>query len=544
MTKSHTAVAASADDASRAPSFRDLSPREAAILAAILIATIAVYLPSLRNGWVFDDTSQIVKSLPLHNWAGIGKSFIYDSWWFLAPNHLPQSAYYRPLQASWFGLNFMIFGNHPAAWHLEKIVLQLIGVVLCFRVAQLLTRSSAIALLTAGIFALLPANTESVVWVSAIGEPLSTAFELGALCCLINRKPGFGLSRGLVFALILYAGALLTHETAILFGAIVAAYVFLFEAGEERPARRIVAAARICAPFVILAALYMAARLNALGVDFLFGVPQTTTSGVVRGMVEARPHHSLVETLMTLPVVLLAYPAVLAVPWLADPTHPIDWTIRPQPEVFLAWAAVVLLAATMSVAAWRSSHRRIYLFCAVWSVITIAPALNLNALWYLVDDRYLYAPSFGWSLAVATVAMQIAASGSRARKTVGVAIAFIIAASVVSIARTERYWYDDVAFFQRCVEIKPYDPGYRIRLAEAMNIAGDKNGAALTLERGTELNPDDAYMRLKLAQQYHMMGRDMDFEREFQKFNELSAAMAMRNQAAQNPDASPPAGAP
>jgi hypothetical protein len=542
VTKSYAAVAASADESSRAPSFRDLSGREAAILAAILIATIAVYLPSLRNGWVFDDTSQIVKSLPLHNWTGIGKSFIYDSWWFLAPNHLPQSAYYRPLQASWFGLNFMIFGNHPAAWHLEKIVLQLIGVVLCFRVAQLLTRSSAIALLTAGIFALLPANTESVVWVSAIGEPLSTAFELGALCCLINRKPG--LSRGLVFALLLYAGALLTHETAILFSAIVAAYVFLFEAGEERPARRVVAAVRTCVPFVVLAAIYMGARLNALGVDFLFGVPQTITSGVVRGMVEARAHHSLVETLMTLPMVLLAYPAVLAVPWLADPTHPIDWITRPQPVVFLAWAAVVLLMATMSLAAWRSSHRRIYLFCAVWSVITIAPALNLNALWYLVDDRYLYAPSFGWSLAVATAAMQIVASGSRARKTVGVAFAFILAASVVSIARTERYWYDDVAFFQRCVQIKPSDPGYRIRLAEAMNIAGDKNGAALALERGTELNPDDAYMRLKLAQQYQMMGRDMDFEREFQKFNELSAANAMRNQAAQNSDASPPAGAP
>ena len=63
------AVTPSADGASRAPSFRDLSPREAAILAAILLATVAVYLPSLRNGWVFDDTSQIVKSLPLHSWT-------------------------------------------------------------------------------------------------------------------------------------------------------------------------------------------------------------------------------------------------------------------------------------------------------------------------------------------------------------------------------------------------------------------------------------------------------------------------------------------
>ena len=84
----------------------------------------------------------------------------------------------------------MIFGDHPAAWHFEKIVLQLIAVILCFRLTQLLTRNSSVALLAAALFALLPANVESVVWVSAIGEPLSTTFEMAALCCFIKRKPG------------------------------------------------------------------------------------------------------------------------------------------------------------------------------------------------------------------------------------------------------------------------------------------------------------------------------------------------------------------
>jgi len=185
----------------------NLEPREGAILAGILVATALFYLPSLHYGWVLDDWDQIVRSVPLHSWTGIGKSFIYDSWWFLNPARHPISAYYRPLQASWFGLNYMILGDHPAAWHLEKIVLQLIAVMLSFRLAQLLTGSSTVALLTAGFFGLLPANAESVVWPSAIGEPLATIFELGALCCLINRKPGW--SRGLTLALLLYAGAML-----------------------------------------------------------------------------------------------------------------------------------------------------------------------------------------------------------------------------------------------------------------------------------------------------------------------------------------------
>ncbi|MGH7924479.1 MAG: tetratricopeptide repeat protein [Candidatus Binatus sp.] len=541
--KSKPAIEVATDAAPRAALIWDLDRREAAILGAILLATLLAYLPSLKNGWVFDDTLQIVRANPLHSWSGIGKSFIYDSWWFLNPRALPQSAYYRPLQATWFGLNYMIFGNYPAAWHLEKIALQLIVVMLCFRLAQLLTRSSTVGLLTAALFAILPANTESVVWVSAIGEPLSTAFEMGALCCFISRKPGW--PRGRVFALMLYAGALLSHETAILFAAIVAAYVFLFERNDEgSTARRIVRAVRACAPFVLLAILYMCARVNALGLKALFGLHQAATAGVVMGFVESRPHHSLAQILMTLPMVLFAYLAVLALPPMADPTHSIQWIMHPRPIMFISWAALVLLAAVALVLAWRSSNRRLYLFCAVWSVITIAPALNLNALWYLVDDRYLYAPSFGLSLAAAVAATRIAAAGSRVRKGIGVAIAVFVAACVVFTMKMERYWYDDVAFFQRCVEITPYDPGYRVRLSAAMNKAGDLQGAMHVLERGTVLDPDEIQIHLKLAEQYKMMGHVLDFQREFMKFNELSAARVNRQRSGGNPDASEPAGVP
>lgn len=536
---------APADDDPPRARFWGLSRREAAVLGAILLATVVVYLPSLRNGWVFDDSSQIVRSYPLHSWAGIGKSFLYDSWWFANPEHLPQSAYYRPLQASWFGLNFMIFGDHPAAWHFEKIVLQLIGLILCFRLTQLLTRNSPVALLTTALFAFLPANVESVVWVSAIGEPLSTTFEMASLCCFIKRKPG--LSRGLIFALILYAGALLSHETAILFGAVVAAYVFLFEDVGETPrtiTRRIVSAARACAPFIVLAALYMCARLNALGFNYLFGVRQPASSAVVRGFVEVKVHHSLAQILMTLPVVLIDYLAVLAVPWMAGPTHAINWITHPQPLAFICAAGLLVISTAAFGAAWRSSDRRIYIFCTVWSVITIAPALNLNGLWYLVDDRYLYAPSFGFSLAVAVVLMQIGEAGSTARKAVGASLAVFIAACAIATMQTEHYWHDDVTFFQRCVEIGPSVPDYRLKLAASLNKAGDREAAARTYESAIALAPDDPHMHLMLARQYQMMGREMDFEREFQKFNELSAARIERRQAAEASGASQPADAP
>jgi protein O-mannosyl-transferase len=480
----------------------------------------------------------------IHNWSFVWNSFRYDSWWFRMPEVLPQSPFYRPLQNVWFAANAALFGTNPAPWHLAKIALQAVAVVLCFRVAQLLTGDVAAGLLTAAIFAVMPAHTGGVVWASAIPEPLSTVFELAAMLFLIGRKPGW--SRGLFIAAIFYACAILTHESAILFPLIVFAYVFLFEGGDEARTRlRIVSAVRACAPFVVVVILYLCARLNALGLNLFFGPHYSANSGtgsmIVRGFVVLKPHYGPGPILMTLPVVLIAYLAVLALPAMAGPAHAVEWITHPQPLVFLCAAALMLIAAAAFGLAWRSSRRRIYLFCAAWSLLTIAPALNLNALWTLVEDRYLYAPSFGWCLAVAVAVLEIAAADPGARKAVGAAMGVLLALYAVSTMRTERYWQNDLIYLQRCVEIAPHDLDDRAELVKTMNKAGDFEGAVRTLEVGTTLDPDDAHMHLMLARQYHMMGRELDFEREFVKFNELSAAALRRARAAATSDVSQPA---
>jgi hypothetical protein len=519
-----------------------LSPRQAAMLAGIVIATIAIYIPSLRNSWVFDDWKEFVENKTIHSWPFIWNAFRYDSWWFLNPDHLPQSAYYRPIENLWFAANDFFFGKNPALWHLAKILLHAMVVVLVFRLAQLLTGDAATGLLTAAIFAVMPAHVGGVVWASAIPEPLSTAFELGAMVCLIERGPGW--SRGLFGAVILFACAMLTHESAILFPLIVAVYVFLFEEDGQvsdsetqavRTRRRIVSALRTCAPFAAVVFAYMCARLNALGFNLLFGIHYNAGASMVMPGVEvSRPHYGPLAIFMTLPVALITYVAVLALPAMSGPTHAVQWITHPEPTVFISATALVILGAAGFALAWRSPNRRIYLFCAAWGFLTIAPALNLNALWWLVDDRYLYAPSFGWSLAFALAVVEIAATGSRARRTVGAAMTVLLALYALSAMQTERYWHDDVAFFGRCVEIGPTVADYRWRLAAAQNKAHDVQGAARTLEQGTILDPDDAHLHLKLAQQYQMMGRQLDFQREFQKFNELSAAIRQQQRAAKS----------
>jgi hypothetical protein len=505
----------------------NLERREAAMLAAILAATALVYLPSIGNGFVWDDWLQIVDADLIHRWSGVGRSFVNDAWWFQDPTHLPKSAYYRPMQATWFGLNYMIFGDRPAVWHAEKIVLELIGVMLSFRLAQLLTRNSTVALLTAAIFGLLPANAEAVVWASAIGEPLSTICEMGALCCLIGRKPGS--SRAMVSALMLYAVAMLSHETAILFGAIVAAYVFLIER------KSVCESMRLATPFIVVAIAYLFMRLNALGTTNFFGLPYFQDISVSGGWAAPVPPRGARELILTAPVVLLAYLGVLIVPGMAAPAHDVHWITSASASTFVAAGILVMLAAIASVAVWRSSCRNLYLFCTAWSLLALAPSMRLTALATLVEDRLLYAPSFGWSLAFALAIMQLAAAAPRARVAIAGAMALLLAAYAVAIVRAERYWHDDETFFAYCEELDPHDADYlRVRVT-LMNQQGDFTSALNVLQHAEALDPENSYIHLKLAKQYSLLQRGQDAVSEI----ETTRALWAKERAARSTAAKP-----
>lgn len=531
--KSAAAIGLSTDDATLSKRLWGLSAREAAILALVVLATVAVYLPSLRNGWVSDDVVILVQNKDIKSWSFVTNGFTHDVLWSIRSinsNQTAHSASYRPFEVLWFAINAHLFGvNHPAPWHAAKILLQVVAVLLCFRVAQLLTGDVVVALLAAAIFGIMPAHVEPVVWASAIPEPLSTVFELAALIFLIRRKPGW--SRGLLLSTLFYAFAVLTHESAILFPAIAFAYVMLFETEPDedtRPAHsvriaetnaHIATAFTVCLPFLIIALLYAFARLHALG-DHAFGMPQIITEAQLHGSAEALPLRGPAQIAMTLPMVVLMYLGILAIPGMADPMHSIQWAAHIDPAVIISWGALIALAAFAIVLAARSPKPRVYLFCAIWSLVTLALALKIDSVWWLNQDRYIYGPSFGWSLALALAVVEIAAIGARSRLAVGVATALLLFSYGIATIQNQRYWHDNLAYYSRAVQIKPSDPDYRLAVSNLLADDKDYAGATKQLEIAESLRPDDAYFHLRLSQLYMKLGRIQDFQREYNAYED------------------------
>jgi len=191
------------------------------------------------------------------------------------------------------------------------------------------------------------------------------------------------------------------------------------------------------------------------------------------------------------------------------------------PITLISVGAIAALAIIASAIAWRSPHRNLYMFCAAWSLLTLAPAMKLNALNALVQDRLLYAPSFGWSMAVAIAAVELAAVNPRARAAVAGATAMVLAAYAVSAVRIEHYWNDNLTFYARCVEIDPYNVDYLRLLVQLLNEKPDFAAAANVLERAVQLEPDNPYLHMKLANEYALMQRPADFRAEMMRTRAL-----------------------
>jgi hypothetical protein len=411
----------------------------AATLAVIVCLIALVSLRSLSNGFVFDDVGIIQQNHLIGQWSFIWKSFFHDVWWFRNPAQLPQCSYYRPLQNLWFALGFHLFGYSTIAWHAFKILLNLAVVLLAFRAAVVLSGDVTVGLLAALLFGVLPAHVEVVAWISAIPEPLAAGFELAAFCLAVERPKDRCMRLGSVAC---FVAALFSFEGAIVFPVLLGAYLLIFgeraELESDRHSLTIWQILKKCAPYLVACVGYLIARYLVMG---LYGVAYLSP-GV--GRVYAQ---TVRELFATTPEVMLYYIAMLGVPWLAGPAHPLDWVESfSSPRFYVPVALLLLLAMGSWLAARRSPRRKLYLFCAIWFFVSIAPMMNLGGVWDLVQDRYLYLPAFGWCVIAADCLVRWSRSGDRILWS-SVAALILIAWSL-SFWKIEGYWKDQLTMYK------------------------------------------------------------------------------------------------
>jgi hypothetical protein len=170
--------------------------------------------------------------------------------------------FYRPFVRVVFALDRALYGLHAWGYHLTNLLLHMLAAALLFWLLRKLTAKAGLALLAALLFSLYPLNPEAVFWLSGRADVMAAAFVLLTLVLFVHFLDSKRLSLCILSALSFAAG-LLCKETAIILPVLVALVVVLYRRGEEKRSLRHLALLEL--PFIIVAAIYLAARTWALG---------------------------------------------------------------------------------------------------------------------------------------------------------------------------------------------------------------------------------------------------------------------------------------
>jgi hypothetical protein len=225
-----------------------------AALAAILTATLAVYLTAgLPSAYIAADDFQ---------WLAGGHTFSWSRLLYVTGG----DRFYRPMADLWFASTTSVCGFTLSCHHLLLLALHAVNASLVFVLASWLFRSLRTAWLAGLLFALNPAYTQAVVWLSGVTGVLCAFGYLGALTALVwswRAQSGRDQRMRELLAVALFAGAVFSHEAAVTLPIVAAVMWRLFGPAEGAP-RRIPLAGAALVLAVFAAATIVANRRNVL----------------------------------------------------------------------------------------------------------------------------------------------------------------------------------------------------------------------------------------------------------------------------------------
>jgi protein O-mannosyl-transferase len=446
-----------------------------------------VYAGVVRFDFVYDDTTQILQNPWLTSFSYLPRYFTSHVWAFA--NIV--GAYWRPLFLIWLLVHRILFGAHPAMWHLDSVLLHVAATGFVYLLARRLTRDRVAGLIAALIFGLHPALIESVTWISGATDPLLAVCLVPAFLAFLNWRESRSL-RGLAASLVLYALALMSKEPAVVLGPLIFVYAWIYS--DHRLAGRIRDAFAAVVPYIPVTIIYVGIHLLVLQrVDF------------------SRTLATPSRTLLTAPSLLLFYLRTLVFPAVISPQYSFKLVTAFSATRVLLPCLVLIAAAVLLYLSARGDRDRSRLtgFASAWMLLPLLPAFYLapQGAHDFAHARYLYLPCIGFGIIVAAAIRRLRVPAVQA--VVGGAIVILLA---VGTAAQQIYWANDMTMFTRGVAIAPENPtaltglgielGKRARYPEAINL----------FQRALAIDAGDWHPNFSLGYTYYILGRYAEAE--------------------------------
>jgi len=340
-----------------------------------------VYLNILPNDFVWDDAGQVAENPFIRQWRNL--PLFFTSGTFYSGEAKPSGPFYRPLVSFFYLLNYSVFGLRPFGFHLFQIFIHLLNSVLMFFIVERIfflgriKNPQEIAFLAAIIFAIHPANVESVAFVGSIGEILYTFFGLGSILTLIfglNWQDKTIKNRFLILSFFLALLSLFSKESGI----IILPLSFLYLLINFRPK-------------LIQYLKWLFGLAVTFGIYFVFRF-DIAKIAVARSHLAPISEADFFERLMTIPAEILYYFKVIFFPlYLSISQHFVISSIK---YFSLFGFLFFLILSAIGLLLWKKKSGAL-IFLLLWFFVSLAPVLNIVPVTATVAERWLYFPIIG-----------------------------------------------------------------------------------------------------------------------------------------------------
>ena len=423
----------------------------AAVLATVALVSVALYLPTGRYGFVWDDNSLIVgNSLLVHSRPD---DIFSRGFWAGSPEPATGSgsAYYRPLVTLSFWLDQGLSRNNPHWFHLVNLLLYALASAAVTLVLWELLHSGVWALLGGLLFAAHSSHVESVAFVSGRTDITLTLFIAIAASALLRsfRKhncwwwlvvpPAFGL-------------ALLSKETAVLFPLLVALAPLLVGVKYDRRYWLL-----LLGTAVVLAG-YLVLRAAAVP------VPIPVEHGV-----------GIWGRLAAIANTIGLYIKMFFWPFEHRAKYPASYAFL-VPTQYLLFALLFIVSVPLLALKRRFAAT---LWGYAWTIAFLLPVANIASIGPLAAERLLCLPSAGIIMVLVTACSRLLTFRVATRKVVGAALAAMVVLLGADTMARSRIWRNNETLFTAMVREAPDAPSAYSNLADA--IAGQQPDSALAL---------------------------------------------------------------
>jgi protein O-mannosyl-transferase len=429
-----------------------------------------LYSYTLTCGFVYDDIAITVVGNPLL----LGEIPVWDV-----------LAWDRPLREFTYLLDHALWGFSPLGYHLQNIVWHAANSCLVFGFLCFLGIHRSSALITALLFCVHPIQSETVSWISGRKDLLCLFFSLAS--CWLFTKAAFEneehprkARRNSLFSLIIFVLAMLSKQVAIVVPLLMAATCWFYAQQHhqriqwKKLGKQISLPAAIAMFFVIFS-YDVIPRLIGIFDHGTFYDPASRDVSL-----------TAVSTVLT-PLAVLGKGLWLFV-WPMDLT--VERAFQPvQSMGDMRWLPGLLLLVGLSFIAWRT--RKIApatLFGLGWLLIAWLPVSGILPVAYLLADRYLYMPGFGFCLLFISFFSHL--SPWDTRKPVLIALLSLLV--IFSLRTWDRTfdWKNDFTLWESAISARPeYAMGY-VNLGNAHQNAGNLDKAFAYWEQALQRNPN------------------------------------------------------